>query len=120
MGNKYGSRKREYKGMVFDSGRELRRYQELELLLRAGKISDLRCQVRYDLVPEQREPDKIGPRGGVRRGKLLEKPVYYVADFVYQQDGETVVEDAKGHRTRDYIIKRKLMLWVHGIRVREV
>lgn len=137
MGNKYGNRKCSYDGMTFDSKRERDRYCELKLLQMAGKISDLRCQVRYDLVPEQREPDKIGPRGGFRRGKLLEKPVYYVADFVYKvpvqsvatdeeglltfHDGwKTVVEDAKGHRTRDYIIKRKLMLWVHGIRIKEV
>lgn len=118
--SKYGSRKREYKGMVFDSGRELRRYQELELLLRAGKISDLRCQVRFELVPEQRAPDTLGPRGGRRRGAIIEKAVSYVADFVYQEDSKTIVEDAKGHRTREYIIKRKLMLARYGIRIREV
>ena len=43
-----------------------------------------------------------------------------MADFVYVRDGQTVVEDAKGVRTKDYIIKRKLMLWLHGIRVQEV
>ena len=59
--------------------------------------------------------------GGLRkRGKVIEKPVSYTADFVYKENGETVVEDAKGVRTDKYIIKRKLMLWVHGIRVREV
>lgn len=120
MVNKYGSRKREYKGMVFDSGRELRRYQELELLLRAGRIADLCRQVSFELIPEQRLPDTLGPRGGRRRGKVLEKSCHYVADFVYRQDGKTIVEDVKGHSTKDYIIKRKLMLHVHGVRIQEV
>lgn len=122
--NKYGSRKREYKEMVFDSGRELRRYQELELLLRAGKIADLRRQVDFELIPEQRGPDTLGPRGGRRRGRVLERSCHYVADFVYTMPtntgSKTIVEDAKGHRTKDYIIKRKLMLLIHGIRISEV
>lgn len=54
-------------------------------------------------------------------GRLIEKPVYYIADFVYiDKHGNTVVEDTKGVRTKDYVIKRKLMLWRHGIKVQEV
>jgi hypothetical protein len=87
---------------------------------RHGKISDLRRQMTYLLIPCQYEPDKIGVRGGVKRGKLLEREVSYVADFVYTQDGNTVVEDTKGFKTKDYIIKRKLMLYIHGIRIKEV
>ena len=52
--------------------------------------------------------------------KLIERGVYYIADFVYYRDGEYIVEDTKGVRTKDYIIKRKLMLYVHGIKIKEV
>ncbi|MGM9680364.1 MAG: DUF1064 domain-containing protein [Eubacteriales bacterium] len=83
----------------FDSLAEYRRWKELNLLLRAGLISDLRRQVRYELIPKQ--------------GK--ERTVYYIADFVYAENGETVVEDVKGVRTKEYIIKRKLMLYRYGI-----
>lgn len=118
--NKYGSRKVVRDGMTFDSVKEYNRWCELRLLERAGQITDLRRQMTYLLIPCQYEPDTIGVRGGVKRGKLLEREVSYVADFVYTQDGNTVVEDTKGFKTKDYIIKRKLMLHVHGIRIKEV
>lgn len=120
MKPKYHNQKCSYDGMTFDSKHERDRYCELRLLQKAGVISDLRCQVSFRLISEQRGPDTLGPRGGRRRGRVLEKAVDYVADFVYVKDGQTVVEDAKGVRTKDYIIKRKLMLWLHGIRVQEV
>lgn len=120
MKRKYGNQKCTCDGMTFDSHRERKRYCELKLLQMAGKISELQCQVPFVLVPEAREPDTLGPRGGRRRGRIIEKAVVYVADFVYQEDGKTVVEDAKGHRTKEYIIKRKLMLYLRSIRVREV
>lgn len=121
-GKKYGNVKSEIDGEVFDSRKEARRYIELQWLLKAGTIKDLRRQVRFLLIPAQREPDIIGPRGGRKPGKLLEKEVVYMADFVYTdtETGETVVEDTKGMRTKDYIIKRKLLLYVHGIRIREI
>lgn len=121
-GKKYGNAKSEVDGEIFDSRKEARRYIELQWLLKAGTIKDLRRQVRFVLVPAQREPDEIGPRGGRKPGKLIEKEVAYVADFVYAdtETGETVVEDTKGMRTKDYVIKRKLMLYVHGIRIREI
>lgn len=106
---KYNNRKLMIDGEVFDSHKEARRYRELASLQRAGQISDLKRQVRYELIPTQR----IG-------GKVVEKSCVYIADFVYTENGETVVEDTKGFRTRDYIIKRKLMLYVHGIRIMEV
>ena len=118
--NKYGSRKITRDGMTFDSLREYRRFCELRLLEKAGQITDLRRQVKFVLVPAQYGPDSIGKRGGVKRGKLIEREVSYVADFVYAQDGKQIVEDSKGFRTKDYIIKRKLMLWVHGIQVKEI
>ena len=118
--SKYRSKKITQNGITFDSLKEYRRFCELSLLERAGQITDLHRQVKFVLIPAQYEPDTIGKRGGVKRGKLLEREVSYVADFVYTQDGKQVVEDTKGFKTKDYIIKRKLMLWVHGIRIKEV
>ena len=118
--SKYHSKKTTRGGVTFDSMREARRYDELLLLQQAGKIKNLRRQVKFLLIPTQREPKIIGPRGGVKNGKLLERECSYIADFVYGENGKMVVEDAKGVKTKDYIIKRKLMLQVYGIRIREV
>lgn len=120
--NKYSNRKVEVNGIVFDSKKEAKRYSELKLLEYAGMITDLQMQVKYILIPEQREPDQIGKRGGVKKGMLIERECSYIADFVYYDftHGKTVVEDAKGYKTKEYIIKRKLMLYVHGIRINEV
>ena len=109
MANKYGSRKVTRDGMTFDSQKEYRRFCELRLLERAGKVTDLQRQVKFELIPSQR----IG-------GKVVERACNYIADFVYTENGKKVVEDTKGFKTTDYIIKRKLMLWVHGIRINEI
>jgi hypothetical protein len=106
---KYKNRKIAVNGDVFDSKKEYIRYRELALLERAGRISDLKRQVKYELIPSQRV-----------NGKVVERACTYVADFVYTENGKTVVEDTKGFRTKDYIIKRKLMLYVHGIQLQEV
>ena len=121
-GNKYNNQKIIVDGMEFDSQHEARRYKELKLAEQAGAIGDLKRQVRFELIPAQKEPDERGPKGGVKKGKVIERKVDYIADFVYTDlhTGETVVEDSKGMRTPEYIIKRKLMLYVHGIRVKEV
>lgn len=101
--------------MHFDSKREARRYMDLWLMQRAGEIFGLRTQVKYELIPKQ-----------VHKDGTKERAVDYVADFVYERDGETVVEDSKGFRDtasaayRVFVMKRKLMLYIHGITVREV
>ena len=120
MKNKYHSRKVQRYGMSFDSAKEARRYDELLLLQKAGKIQNLQRQVRFELIPSQYEEKWYPKLKAYGKGKCLERPVFYVADFVYKEDGEQVVEDTKGFKTKDYIIKRKLMLWKHGIRIREV
>lgn len=102
--NKYHARKITTEDGVFDSAAELRRWQELKLMARAGIITDLRRQVEYELIP--RQPG--------------ERACKYKADFVYVERGAQVVEDVKGVRTKEYIIKRKLLLWVHHIKIREV
>ena len=117
--SKLGNKKLTVGGITYDSEREYKRHLELIVLERAGVISDLRTQVKYVLIPTQREPDIIGVRGGVKPGKLIEKECAYIADFVYRENGREVVEDCKGFRTEKYLIKRKLMLYVHGIRIKE-
>ena len=118
--SKYHSEKVTVDGETFDSRKEARRWQELRLLQKAGQISELRRQVKFVLIPTQRAVDTRGPKGGVIKGKVLEREVAYIADFVYTEDGKTVVEDTKGMKTKDYIIKRKLMRFVYGIGIREV
>lgn len=110
---KYGNAKVTIEGTVFDSKKEARRYQELKLLEKAGKIKNLQRQVKYILIPSQKDKDT---------NKVIERECSYIADFVYcdLETGEEVVEDTKGMRTKDYIIKRKLMLFIHGIRITEV
>ena len=90
-------------GQVFDSQKEYSRWCNLRLLERAGKITDLKRQIPYELIPKQDG----------------ERACTYVADFVYYEDGKLVVEDCKGFRTEAYRIKRKLMLLVHNIKIKE-
>ena len=107
--SKFHSKKVTVDGITFDSVREARRWQELRLLEKAGKIRCLDRQIKYELIPSQKDED----------GKVIERPVSYVADFFYVENGKTIVEDAKGFKTKDYILKRKLMLYIHGIQIRE-
>lgn len=92
----------------FDSLKERKRYYELMLLERAGKINRLERQIRFELIPAQ-----------YQNGKCIERRCDYVADFCYWENGKYVVEDCKGFRTDVYKIKRKLMLWRHNIRIKE-
>lgn len=121
---KYGNKKITVDGVTFDSRKEYLRWCELCLLEKAGKIADLQRQVKYELIPAQYEEyerysEKTGKR--LKNGlRCVEKECSYIADFVYRQDGQTVVEDTKGYKTEAYIIKRKLMLHVHGIRIHEI
>jgi hypothetical protein len=94
-------------GIMFDSKAEARRYSELKLLQRSGVISGLELQKRYELIPKQR----------LSSGQC-ERSCVYVADFVYVMNGQSVCEDSKsGVKTKDYIIKRKLMKFVHNIEI---
>lgn len=108
---KYNNKKVTVNGQVFDSKKEANRYKELLLLEKAGAIKDLRTQVKFTLIPSQRDE---------ATGKVIERECSYKADFVYSEGDKTVVEDVKGFRTKEYVIKRKLMLWRYGIRIREV
>lgn len=120
---KYKNKKTIIDGITFDSKKEARRYGELSLLQRGGVISELELQKEFELVPAQYETfPRYGKNGQrLKDGKrCIEKPVKYKADFVYKENGSVIVEDTKGVKTKDYIIKRKLMLYVHGIKIKEV
>lgn len=96
-------------GTRWDSKAEHRRGVYLAALERAGEIHNLRRQVRYELIPAQERPS-----GG------RERATHYLADFVYERGGATIVEDVKGATTPEYRLKRKLMLWRHGVEVQEI
>lgn len=102
--NKYGAQKTDVDGIRFDSKREATRYQDLKVMELAGVISDLKLQVTYPLVVE-----------GI-------KIADYRCDFEYLEDGQKVVEDTKSDFTRKllwYRMKKKLMLALHSIEIRE-
>lgn len=105
MANKYGNIKTVTSdGIRHDSRKEANRWCELNLLLRAGVIQDLKRQVKFELLPKQEG----------------ERAVYYIADFTYIENGKTVVEDVKGMKTKEYRLKKKMMLYFHGIRIKEI
>ena len=123
--SKYRAKKKIVDGITFDSSREATRYEYLKALEKAGIISGLKLQQKYVLIPAQREESSEVYKSGLHKGepkpgKLIERECCYIADFVYTENGKTIVEDSKGMRTKEYIIKRKLMLHIHGIRIREV
>lgn len=127
--NKYYAQKVSIGGETFDSKKEARRWEELNLLLRAGRISDLRRQVKFVLIPAQYERyPRYGKKGQrIKDGTTcVEQACEYIADFVYIEDGKVIVEDVKGYRDprsaayAKFVIKRKLMLERYGVRVREV
>lgn len=132
MTSKYGNIKTTTSdGITHASRKEANRWCELKLLERAGKITDLQIQVPFELIPAQREEYPTGEyyKRGEKKGqpkmkqRCLERSVYYIADAVYYENGKRVVEDTKSPATRkkeSYIIKRKLLLWVHGIRLKEI
>lgn len=117
--SKYHSKKITVGGETFDSMKEYQRWKELQRMQTKGEIKSLCRQVRYNLIPTQREPDIVGPKGGHRQGKIIERGVDYVADFVYYRGNKMIAEDVKGYKTPEYIIKRKLMLYKFGIRILE-
>jgi hypothetical protein len=113
--SKYHNKKVVFNNIKFDSKFEAKRYGELLLLEKAGAITNLELQKSFELIPTQYETLANG-----KRGKCLERAVTYKADFVYIENGKQVVEDVKGMKTKDYIIKRKLMLHKYGIKIKEV
>ena len=105
--SKYHAKKTTVDGITFDSRREADRYLVLKSMEEEGLIGDLRRQVRYELVPAF---DVDGRHY---------RPVFYVADFVYVEDGKTVVEDVKGMKTDTYKLKSKLFARRYGMNIKE-
>ena len=96
--------------MEFDSQKEAYRYLVLRDLEKRGLINNLELQKEFELIPAQ----KID-------GKVVERAVKYIADFTYYDEtGAFIVEDTKGFKTKEYIIKRKLMLYIHKIQIKEI
>lgn len=112
--NKFNAHKVYFDRIAFDSRKEANRWAELKLLERAGVISDLDRQVRFELIPNQRDENN----------KVVERKIDYIADFVYTKDGNRIVEDVKGYKGsiayQIFVIKRKLMLYNYGIKIKEV
>lgn len=124
--NKYHNRKvTTFDGIEHASQKEANRWCELKLLERAGKILDLDRQVKFTLIPAQYEyefDEVVKAKGKKPKGKLVERECSYIADFVYidAESGRLIVEDTKGFKTKDYVIKRKLMRYVHMVAIKEV
>ena len=122
--NKFKNQKIEFNGMIFDSKKEYSRYMELKLLEQAGIIKNLKRQVKYVLIPTQYEIQSETLKNGKikENKKVIERECLYIADFVYEENDKTIVEDVKSEitKTADYKIKKKLMLYVHNIKIKEV
>ena len=111
-------------GQVFDSKKEYARYLTLRKMEQEGQIWNLRRQVRYVLLPSQHMevPVQLKRKVGTKKVCLFRETAY-VADFVYVQDDEEVVEDVKSVYTRKepvYKLKKKLMYMIHNIMIKEV
>ena len=110
--NKFNAQQITIDGIKFHSKKEGNRYEELKLLQRAGAITDLQRQVKFEIVPKCRQLD-----GSMSMAK------YYIADFTYKERGMFIVEDVKGYKKGAagelYELKRALMLWIHGIQIKE-
>lgn len=122
MRSKYGNKKAKHDGIIFDSRRERNRYIILSALQRAGEISDLRMQVSFELIPAVYETVEKQPKTKVKMvERCVQKATHYIADFVYKdKDGNIVVEDSKGVKTKEYILKKKMMRAFLGIEIKEV
>lgn len=118
---KYGNRKLVNADGEFDSKGEYLRWLVLRDAEKEGKISNLRRQVSFELLPTQYRDVVVQLKTKDKTlRRVAERPVTYIADFVYVKDGETVAEDFKGFPDDKYPIKRKMMLYFHKIAVREI
>lgn len=122
--SKYNASKCEYEGEYFDSKKEMKRWIFLRAMEDQGKISNLKRQIKYVLIPAKREESTYNSKGREIPGKVIERECSYVADFQYMCEGSLIVEDVKGYRKGGayavFTIKRKLMLERYGIRVNEI
>ena len=102
--NKYGvsaEELRTYNGITFDSKAEMLRYTHLLLLQKAGAIQNLELQPHFELIP------------AFQRRKHKYRAMCYTADFRYQEFGNTIVEDVKGVKTKDYEMRKKAFIYLY-------
>lgn len=120
--SKYGNKKTKYDGIEFDSKKEMYRYIRLKSMQDEGLISDLRMQVSFEIIPAVYEEQQVQLKTKVKTvTKCIQKAVYYLADFVYKdKEGNVIVEDSKGYRTKEYLLKKKMMRAFLGITIKEV
>lgn len=123
MRSKYGNKKAKANGKVFDSKKERSRYYTLQVLEKAGEISDLRMQVPFEIIPAVYEKVEKQLKTKVKIvDRCVQRATHYIADFVYtDKDGNMVVEDVKGSSsilTPEFRLKMKLMRYVHGIQIK--
>ena len=105
--SKYGNRPVTVDGVRYDSEKEYARWKELQLMEKAGIITDLQRQVPFELQP-----------AFYHKGQKIQA-IKYVADFTYyDENGEYIIEDSKGVKTREYINKKKMMLY-RGYEIKE-
>lgn len=119
--NKYGAKKMTIGGKTFDSKKEGLYYLKLREMELRGEIKNLRRQVPFELLPAvyREEVVHLKTKDKVVR-RCVQKAVTYIADFVYTKNGEEVIVDTKGFRTKDYILKKKMMLALLGLTITEV
>ena len=120
--SKYGNKVVYHQGMKFDSKDERSRYFYLKAMQDRGEISDLRMQVPFEIIPAVYETQEVQLKTKVKTvQKLVQKAAHYIADFVYtDRNGNQVVEDSKGFRTKEYLLKKKMMRAFLGITINEV
>lgn len=97
MWHKFHAKKTEYNGVTYDSKKEAKRAEELDLLVETHEITNLQRQVPFELQPAFKNNENKAVRA-----------ITYIADFVYQQNGKTIVEDVKGVKTKEYMLKKKM------------
>lgn len=122
--SKYGNKKVEYQGIVFDSKKERDRYIVLKDAEKKGLISDLRLQVKYELIPAITEEyiEHLKTKDKVKT-RTVQRETTYACDFQYYKSGELVVEDCKISPEmipKEYLLKEKLLFWRYGIKIRRV
>ena len=112
--NKYNARKTKFRGMVFDSRKEFKRFLYLQFLEKKGIISQLRRQVKFQIIPPLYVARAVNHAKTTRiKSSLIDSPAYYTCDFLYRENGRIIIEDVKSAETarlKDYILRRKLMI----------
>lgn len=123
-GKKYNNTKVEFDGIKFDSKKEMQRYLALKDAQEKGLISDLKLQVRFELIPAVKEEyvEHLKTKDRIKT-RTLQLPITYTCDFLYIKDGETIVEDVKASPKmlpKEYTLKKKMMFALKGIKIKEV